>query len=124
MPDYLVTLEVRGRHSGRKISFPLAMIVVDGGRYLVSMLGSKAVWVQNVRAAGGEAILRHGRLEHVRLEEVPVLDRPRILKAYLKVAPGARPHIPVHPDAPLEDFAAIAGQYPVFRVHVAGDQKT
>jgi hypothetical protein len=30
--------------------------------------------------------------------------------------PGGRPHIPVNPDAPLADFAAIAKNYPVFRV--------
>jgi deazaflavin-dependent oxidoreductase (nitroreductase family) len=41
-PDYLVTLEVTGRRSGRPISFPLVMVVVDGERYLVSMLGPGA----------------------------------------------------------------------------------
>ena len=34
-PNYLVTLEVPGRRSGRAISFPLVMAVVDGERYLV-----------------------------------------------------------------------------------------
>jgi hypothetical protein len=48
--DYLVTLEVMGRRSGRWISLPLVMAVVDGQRYLVSMLGENAAWVQNVRA--------------------------------------------------------------------------
>ena len=37
-PNYLVTLEVAGRRSGRAISFPLVMAAVDGQRYLVSML--------------------------------------------------------------------------------------
>lgn len=41
--DYLVTLEVIGRKSGKVISFPLAMAVVDGERYLVSMLGPEAI---------------------------------------------------------------------------------
>jgi len=115
----MVTLEVEGRRSGRTSSFPLAMAVVDGERYLVSMLGSEASWVRNVRAAGGRATLRHGRTEHVRLEEVPVEQRPPVLKAYLRRAPGARPHIPVDKDAPLEEFAAIAAQVPVFRVLAA-----
>jgi len=39
-PNYLVTLAVVGRRSGRVVSFPLVMAVVDGERYLVSMLGS------------------------------------------------------------------------------------
>src|SRR5215217_3028657 len=68
-PNYLVTLEVVGRHSGRVISFPLAMVNLDGERYLVSMLGSEATWVCNLRTAGGHAVLRHGRTEQVLLEE-------------------------------------------------------
>lgn len=115
-PNYLVKFEVVGRRSGRAISFPLVMTVVDGERYLVSMLGVDSAWVKNVRAAGGRAILHHGRTEHVRLEEVAVEQRDPILKAYLQRAPGARAHIPVDKDAPLEEFEAIAAEYPVFRV--------
>lgn len=118
-PNYLVTLEVVGRRSGRTISFPLVMAVVDGERYLVSMLGEKVAWVQNVRAADGYAVLRHGRIEKVRLAEAPVEGRARVLKAYLQRAPGARPHVPVDKDAPLEAFEAIAAETPVFRVLAA-----
>lgn len=116
MPDYLVTLEVPGRRSGRTVSLPLVMAVQDGERYLVSMLGEEAGWVKNVRAAGCEAVLRHGRRERVTLEEVPVELRAPILKAYLKRAPGARPHVPVDKNAPLKDFERIAGEIPVFRI--------
>ncbi len=116
LPNYLVTLEVRGRRSGRVISLPLVMAVCDGERYLVSMLGDQVAWVRNLRAAGGRARLRHGRSEEVRLEEVPVERRAPIVKAYLKRAPGARAHVPVHKDAPLEDFEAVVGGIPVFRV--------
>ncbi len=119
-PNYLVTLEVTGRRSGRTISFPLVMAVVDGERYLVSMLGADAAWVRNVRAANGQAVLRHGQTERVRLEEVAVEQRGRVLKAYLQRAPGARPHLPVDKDAPLEAFEAIAAQFPVFHVLAAG----
>src|SRR5215213_11513005 len=52
-PEYLVALEVPGRRSGRIVSLPLVVAAVDGERYLVSMLGEEANWVQNVRAAGG-----------------------------------------------------------------------
>jgi hypothetical protein len=117
-PNYLVTLEVTGRRSGRSISFPLAMVVLDGERFLASMLGENASWVRNVHAASGHARLIHGKTETVRLEEIAVEQRPRVLKAYLKIAPGARPHIPVDKDAPLEAFAAVAAQIPVFRVEV------
>jgi len=115
-PNWLVTLEVVGRRSGRVIRFPLVMAVVDGERYLASMLGPKALWVQNVAAAEGRARLLHGKREAVRLVSVPVADRAPVLKAYLQVAPGARPHVPIDKDAPLEAFAAIAEQVPVYRV--------
>lgn len=118
-PNYLVTLEVIGRQSGKAISFPLAMAVVNGERYLVSMLGEDANWVKNVRAAGGKATLRHGRTEQVMLREVDVSQRAPILKVYLQRAPGARPHIPVNKDAPIAEFEKIAAQYPVFRVEAA-----
>jgi hypothetical protein len=42
----------------------------EGERYHVAMLGQEANWVKNVRAGGGRAVLRHGRREAVRLEEV------------------------------------------------------
>ncbi len=98
------------------ISFPLAMTVMDGNRYLVSMLGEDANWVRNVRAAEGKATLRHGRVEQVLLEEVDASQRAPILKAYLQLAPGARPHIPVSKDAPLSEFEKISSKVPVFRV--------
>ena len=118
-PNYLVTLEVTGRRSGRPISFPLVMIVSGGQRYLVSMLGNEVAWVRNLRAADGRALLRHGRTEPVRLEEIAVEERAPLLKAYLARAPGARSHVPVDPAAPLAEFEAIAPKVPVFRVLAA-----
>ena len=117
-PNYFVTLEVTGRKSGKPVRFPLAMIVENGERYLVSMLGEETNWVRNVRAAGGVAVLRHGRSEHARLEELAVDQRAPILKTYLRRAPGARPHIPVSKDAPVSEFEKIASEYPIFRVIV------
>jgi deazaflavin-dependent oxidoreductase (nitroreductase family) len=114
--NYLVTLEVTGRRSGRTVSLPLVMAIVDGQRYLVSMLGGDAQWVRNVRAAGGRAVLRSGAREEIRLEEVPADERAPILKAYLQRAPGARPHVPVNKDAALAEFEKIAAAFPVFRV--------
>ncbi|MGH9231870.1 MAG: nitroreductase/quinone reductase family protein [Acidimicrobiales bacterium] len=115
-PKRLGTLEVRGRRSGRTISFPVVIADHEGERYLVSMLGDEASWVRNVRADGGRAVLRHGRREPVLLEEVPVASRPPILRRYLQLAPGARPHIPVDRNAPLEEFAAVAPRVPAFRI--------
>jgi hypothetical protein len=92
------------------------MTVINGQRYLVSMLGEDTNWVRNVRAARGKARLRHGRTEQVFLEEVDIRQSAPILKKFLQHAPGARPHIPVDKDAPLSEFEKIASKYPVFRV--------
>lgn len=117
VPSRMVELEVTGRRSGRRISFPLAVADYQGERYLVAMLGENTNWVRNVRAADGRAVLRRGlRRETVRLEEVDADARAPILRRYLDRAPGARPHIPVGRRAPLAEFEAIAGQYPVFRI--------
>jgi len=115
-PDYLVTLEVPGRRSGRLIRLPLVMAMVGGERYLVSMLGAKVEWVRNVRAAGGRVTLQHGRREQVALEEIPVERRAPIIKAFLQRAPGARSHIPVDKDDSLSAFEQVAADIPVFRV--------
>lgn len=115
-PDYVVALEVTGRRSGRTVMLPLVVAVVDGQRYLVSMLGDNVQWVRNVRAAGGQAVLRSGARQQVVLEEVPPGSRAPILQAYLRRAPGGRPHMPVDKDAPLAEFEKIAAAYPVFRV--------
>ena len=42
-PNRLATLEVRGRRSGRLISFPVMVADYRGERYLVSMLGVNGV---------------------------------------------------------------------------------
>ena len=115
-PNYLVTLEVRGRRSGRTIALPLVMVVAGGERYLVSMLGEGANWVRNVRAAGGDATLRHGRREEVRLEELAVDRRAPVLGTYLKRAPNARAHLPITKDALPAEFERVASRFPVFRV--------
>jgi deazaflavin-dependent oxidoreductase (nitroreductase family) len=116
LPDYLVTMEVTGRKSGRTVSLPVVVAVIKGQRYVVSMLGEDVQWVHNVRATGGRAVFRRGGREEVHLEEIPAEQRASILKAYLQRAPGARPHVPVNKDAPLAEFEQVAKAFPVFRV--------
>jgi deazaflavin-dependent oxidoreductase (nitroreductase family) len=115
-PDYMVTLEVAGRRTGRIVRLPLVMVVVDGERYLVSMLGEDVNWVRNVKAADGRVTLRHGRSEDVRLEEVAPEHRAPVLKDYLRRAPRAGAHMPVGRDAPLAEFERVSPRFPVFRV--------
>ncbi|HEX6569937.1 MAG TPA: nitroreductase/quinone reductase family protein [Acidimicrobiales bacterium] len=115
-PKRLATLEVPGRRTGRVVSLPVVIADYEGERYLVAMLGDHASWVRNVRAADGRAVLRHGRREAVRLQEVDPAARPPILRRYLACAPGARAHIPVDRNAPVEEFEQVAPQFPVFRI--------
>lgn len=117
-PDHTAVLRVRGRRSGRDTSVPVAIADVGGAEYLVSMLGREANWVLNVEAAGRSAVLgRRGRDVPVRLEVVPPEDRAPILRRYVAVAPGARPHLRLGPDAPLAEFERIAEDHPVYRIH-------
>ena len=115
-PKRLVTLEVPGRRTGRRLAFPVVIADYEGQQYLVSMLGEQANWVRNVRAAHGRAVLRHGRREAVVLIEIDPSARAPILRHYLEVAPGARAHFPIGAEAPLERFERIAERYPVFRI--------
>jgi deazaflavin-dependent oxidoreductase (nitroreductase family) len=124
LPPRLVTLEVPGRRTGRTREFPLVVADLGGQRYLVSMLGEDSNWVRNVRAAGGQAVLRHGGREPVRLEEVKPGLRAPIVRRYLALAPGPRAFIPVDRDAPVASFEPVVAHIPVFRVvpdqHLSG----
>jgi hypothetical protein len=113
-------LEVRGRHSGRLRSFPVVVADYQGERYLVAMLGEGVNWVSNVRAAGGQAVLRHRRREAVRLEEVDPGARAPIIQRYLQLAPAPCPH---SGRAPLAAFERVASRYPVFRASLAGEDR-
>ncbi len=111
-----VSLEVKGRRSGVVRSTPVTIVEVDGVRYLVAPRG-QTEWVRNVRAAGGEASLRHGKREVVRLEEVPAGQSAAIIRAYLKkTARVTRREFGIEPDAPIEEFERIAPRHPVFRI--------
>jgi len=120
-PKRAGALEVRGRRSGKIVSFPVVIADYEGERYLVSMLGSETNWVRNLEADGGRAQLRHGKRESVTLVEVDPALRAPIIRRYLALAPGARPHIPVDRTARLRAFEAIAADYPVFRIEPRAD---
>ena len=116
-PAWQVSLETRGRKSGRTFRTVLVVARHDGVDYLVSMLRERSAWVHNVRAAGGEAVIRHGRRRRVRLEEIPPSERAPVLKAYCERATSGRRHfLPLTPQSCIGEFAAVADQYPAFRI--------
>src|SRR6516164_10003356 len=115
-PQWLVTLRVRSKKSHRLYSTILVAANYRDQRYLVSMLGNGSNWVQDVRAALGEAFIKRGRSRPVMLTEIPPEQRAPILKAWCKIATSGRQHMPVPYDAPPSAFNAIASEYPVFRI--------
>lgn len=119
-PPLLAKLQVRGRSSGRLRTTVLVAATHQGRRYLVSMLGDGSEWVQNVRAARGEAFIKRGRARPVKLTEIPPSERAPILKAWCQVATSGRRHLPVPYDAPIAVFETIAKDYPVFRIDPIG----
>ena len=115
-PSHMITLEVKGRRSGEMRSTVVNSVEYEGERYLVSPRG-EAEWVRNVRAAAGEAVIRHRGRRSVRLEELPPERRAPILKKYLgENAMSTGKHFGIDPKAEIAEFGAIAERHPAFRV--------
>jgi hypothetical protein len=115
LPSFrMAELELTGRKTGKPVRLAVVVVEIAGHEHLVSMLGECA-WVRNARANPDAAIVRFRR-RPVRLEEVPVGERAPIIQAYLRVAPGARPHIGLGADATLADCERVAAKHPVFKI--------
>jgi hypothetical protein len=116
---WAVMLETVNPKSRTVLTLPVAVTHFRGRDYLVSMLGQGSLWVRNIRAANGAATIHAGRRRLVHLSEIPIGERAPILKAYLAIAPGARPHLPVERHATVAEFENIAANYPVFEIQDA-----
>jgi deazaflavin-dependent oxidoreductase (nitroreductase family) len=115
-PKKMATLEVRGRKTGEPRSVAVNILERDGERYLVAPRG-ETEWVRNVRAAGGEATIRRGKNERVKLEEIPAQERAPIIQAYVRDnAWATKREFGIEPDSPIEEFERISGDHPVFRI--------
>ncbi len=115
-PPTLFELDVVGRKSGKVRSTPVTLLSVDSGQFLIAPRG-EVQWVINARAAG-EVVLRQAKTEErFSLEELQDGAKPNLLKTYLqRFAPAVGQHFSVDANASLEEFSAIAHQYPVFRL--------
>jgi len=124
-PRDAVTLQVRGRKSGKLRRIPILRTRYRSEDYLVALAG-ESQWVRNVRAADGHAVLRRRKTRQVRLEELPPADRPEIIAEYLRVsrersgakanAKQARYYFGLDPNPSIDDIRTIVEYYPVFRV--------
>jgi hypothetical protein len=117
-PRSWVALGVRDRVSGRMRTDAVVVPTVAGQRYIVSMFGTISDWVHNIEAAHGDAVIFHGGSVRCRLVPLPPPERAPILREYVRIASSGRKHFPLPGAAPLADFAAIAAQYPVYRIEV------
>jgi deazaflavin-dependent oxidoreductase (nitroreductase family) len=124
-PKDVVVLEVPGRRSGKIRRTALVKASHNGNDYLVALAG-ESEWVRNVRAADGHVVIGRRERRAARLVEVPPSERPLILRAYL-LRWGRQPNSPavqrearlffgVAGDPSVEDLAAIAAFYPMFRI--------
>jgi deazaflavin-dependent oxidoreductase (nitroreductase family) len=117
-----VLLTVRGRTSGLPRTVPVAVIKLDGHRYIQSPFG-EVNWVRNLRAAG-EAVVSKGRHreEVSAIEVTPEAGGPILrdaLAPYLRsrlLAPVLRRVFPFRGDSTLEEYVAEAGRYPMFEL--------
>jgi deazaflavin-dependent oxidoreductase (nitroreductase family) len=66
-PNLLLT--VRGRSSGQPRTFPVAVVEVEGRRWVAGAYGD-VQWTRNLRAAGEAELEAHGQKEHVRAREL------------------------------------------------------
>jgi deazaflavin-dependent oxidoreductase (nitroreductase family) len=116
-------LTVTGRRSGQPRTFPIAVLPLAGGRYIVQAF-PKAAWVANARAAaraGDVVTLTRGRrTSRVRLVEVPVEERGPLLREVVETQPASAAQRYVTNGlaaAPTPDaVAAAADRIAVFRI--------
>jgi len=123
-----VLLTVRGRTSGEPRTAPVAIVEIDGHRYVIAAYG-EVQWVRNLRAAGEADIQIHGGTEHVTAVELtPDATRaffgnalpgfiarfPWIGRGFARVLFGlAAPEI-------LNDPDRAAAKHPVFELNATG----
>jgi deazaflavin-dependent oxidoreductase (nitroreductase family) len=112
-------LTVPGRRSGVPRTFPIAVLPLTGGEYVIQAY-PKAAWVANVRAAHEATLTRGRRTTTVRLTELPVAERRPLLREVVSTGPasvGNRYVTTGLADAPTPDgVAAAADRIAVFRV--------
>lgn len=80
-PSLISKLSVRGRHSGRWHTVPVAVLEYDGERYLVSYRG-ESDWARNLRSVGAGRLSSKGHVEDIAVTEVPINQRAQLLQAY------------------------------------------
>jgi deazaflavin-dependent oxidoreductase (nitroreductase family) len=114
-------LTVPGRKSGTPRSTPVTPMTVDGKRYVVGGFPG-ADWIRNVRAAEYATLARGRHSERVRMVELSADAARPFLRAFPTEVPsgvGFMKRSGLVTDGRPEEFEALAGVCPVFRLDPA-----
>ncbi|TNC26939.1 nitroreductase/quinone reductase family protein [Amycolatopsis alkalitolerans] len=112
-------LHVKGRRSGQLRTFPIAVLPLTGGKYVIQAF-PKAAWVANVRGADTVTLARGRRSSTVRLVELPVEERRPLLHELVRTSPKSvgRRYVTtgLAESSTPDGVAAAAERIAVFRV--------
>ena len=124
-PNLLLT--VRGRTSGEPRTAPVAVVAIDGRRWVIGAYGD-VQWTRNLRVAGEADLEANGRTEHVTAAE---LDHEEATAWFRDVLRAYVAHLPwfgrlfgriffrlVGPEI-LTDPERAGSTRPVFELHAA-----
>lgn len=122
-----VLLTVRGRSSGQPRTFPVAILELDGRRYIQSPWG-EVNWVRNLRVAG-KALLSHGaHREWVEAIEIAPEEGGSVLRGSMEryfrapiLSLVVRQSFGLHRDSTSDEFVAVARAHPMFELRSTGD---
>jgi deazaflavin-dependent oxidoreductase (nitroreductase family) len=111
---------VPGRRSGQPRTTPVAVIEVEGRRWIWAPWG-EVHWVRNLRAAGRATITVRRRKQEVRAKELDRTERVGFFRDVLgplaRSIPGGITFIRVADQVDLNDPVAAAEGRPVFELH-------
>ena len=109
-------LSIAGRKTGKMRSTPVSVLQVNGQRYVVT--GFETQWVKNARKVGRGTLARGCKKEQVVLVELPIEERPPILREFPRQVPHGVSYFEklLHLPGDPETLAAAAPRCPVFRL--------
>lgn len=120
-PNALIT--IRGRKSGEPRTAGVAIIEVNGRRWIWAPWGD-VNWVRNLRASGHATLTRRGRTEEVNATELGPEERVAffrdILGPFARSIPGGMTFVRFLDQTDLNDPVGIARDRRVFELHPAG----
>ena len=113
-------ITIRGRKSGRPRTTPVAIIAVDGKRWVWAPWGD-VHWVRNLRAAGGATITVRGHDEDVTATELDEAERLAffrdVLRPVARGIPFGAQFIRIVDGVDLDDPIEASDGRPVFELH-------